>query len=43
MATRKPIEKRLSIFEYAAEQREIAKKLLAQCKEREKQLIALKK
>jgi len=37
-----PITKRLSIWEYAAEQREVAKKLLEKCKEREKQLQKVK-
>ncbi len=36
------VEKRLSIWEYAAEQREVAKKLLEKCKEREKKNLALK-
>jgi hypothetical protein len=36
------VEKRLSIWEYAAEQREVAKKLLEKCKEREKQLQKVK-
>jgi len=31
------VEKRLSIWEYAAEQKQRAKELLAQCKERELQ------
>ena len=34
MATRKPV--RLSIWEYAIQEKERAKELLAQCKEREK-------
>jgi len=37
-----PITKRLSIWEYASEQREVAKKLLEKCKEREKQLQKVK-
>jgi hypothetical protein len=36
------VEKRLSIWEYAAEQREVAKRLLAECKKREKQLQKVK-
>ena len=31
------VEKRLSIWEYAAEQREIAKQLLEKCKQRERE------
>jgi hypothetical protein len=42
MATRKPIEKRLSIWEYASEQKLKAKELLEKCKEREKQLQSVK-
>ena len=37
-----PVTKRLSIWEYASEQREVAKQLLEKCKEREKQLQKVK-
>ena len=36
------VEKRLSIWEYAAEQKQKAKELLEKCKEREKQLQKVK-
>ena len=37
-----PITKRLSIWEYASDQKKKAKELLEKCKEREKQLQKVK-
>ena len=37
------VEKRLSIWEYAAEQKQKAKELLEKCKEREKENLAHKR
>ena len=41
MATRQPL--RLSIWEYASEQKQKAKELLEKCKEREKKNLAHKR
>ena len=41
MATRQPL--RLSIWEYASEQKQKAKELLEKCKEREKENLAHKR
>jgi hypothetical protein len=40
--SKRTVEKRLSIWEYAAEQKQKAKELLEKCKEREKQLQKVK-
>ena len=37
-----PVTKRLSIWEYASDQKQKAKELLEKCKEREKQLQKVK-
>lgn len=41
--SKRPVTKRLSIWEYASEQKQKAKELLEKCKEREKHLQSVKK